>query len=121
MVAIADCVGFYAAWHQSTEPHLQGKPVVVLSNNDGCMIALSPEAKALGATRTEAWYLVEEKYVSQGMVAYSSNYREYQAMNKRIMKIIARYVPKVETYSIDECWLDLSGLNNLEKLVPFMI
>jgi DNA polymerase V len=121
MVAIADCVGFYAAWHQSTEPHLQGKPVVVLSNNDGCMIALSPEAKALGASRTQAWYLVQEEFEAQGMVPFSSNYREYQAMNKRLMKIIARFVPKVETYSIDECWLDLTGVKSLHKLAPKLI
>ena len=121
MVAIADCVGFYAAYHQSTEPWLQGVPVVALSNNDGCIIALSPEAKALGATRTGAWYLVREEYEAQGMRAFSSNYREYQAMNKRIMKILARHVPKVETYSIDECFMDMTGVNDLMKLVPTLI
>lgn len=121
MVAIADCVGFYAAWHQSTEPWLQGVPVVSLSNNDGCMIALSPEAKALGASRTEPWHFVMDKYVPLGMVAYSSNYREYQAMNKRLMKILARFVPRLETYSIDECWMDMSGVQNLSTLVPFII
>jgi DNA polymerase V len=121
MVAIADCVGFYAAWHQSTEPWLQGKPVVALSNNDGCIIALSPEAKALGATRTGAWFKVQEEYEAMGMKAFSSNYREYAAMNKRIMKILARYVPKLETYSIDECWMDLTGVSNIHILAPTLI
>src|ERR1700712_805135 len=121
MVAIADCVGFYAAWHQSVEPWLQGVPVVALSNNDGCIIALSPEAKALGATRTGAWFLVQEEFEAKGMRAFSSNYREYQAMNKRIMNILARYVPRLETYSIDECWLDLDGVINIDTLMPQMI
>ena len=85
------------------------------------MIALSPEAKALGASRTMAWFLVQEKYEALGMKAFSSNYREYQAMNKRIMKILARYVPRLETYSIDECWMDMSGLADLPSLVPFLI
>ena len=121
MVAIADCVGFYAAYHQSTEPWLQGVPVVALSNNDGCIIALSPEAKALGATRTGAWFIVQEEYEAKGMKAFSSNYREYAAMNKRIMKILARYVPRLETYSIDECWLDLTGVKDLTRLAHTLV
>ncbi|UEG51359.1 Y-family DNA polymerase [Mucilaginibacter daejeonensis] len=121
MVAIADCVGFYAAYHQSTEPHLKGAPVVALSNNDGCIIALSPEAKALGAVRCSAWYMVQEEYEAKGFRAFSSNYREYQAMNKRLMKIMARYVPRLETYSIDECWMDLAGINDIEAIVPKLI
>jgi DNA polymerase V len=121
MVGIADCVGFYAAWHQGTEPWLAGQPVVVLSNNDGCIIALSPEAKAIGATRCAAWFMVQEEYMAKGMKAFSSNYREYQAMNKRIMNILARYVPRIETYSIDECWIDLAGLKDLDSLIPTII
>lgn len=107
MVVIADCVGFYAAYHQSTEPHLKGVPVVALSNNDGCIIALSPEAKALRAVRCSAWYMVQEDHEAKGLKAFSSDHREYQAMNKRLMKIMARYVPRLETYSIDECWMYL--------------
>ena len=121
MVAIADCVGFYAAWHQSVEPWLQGIPVAALSNNDGCIIALSPEAKAIGATRCGAWHLVQAQFEPLGLKVFSSNYREYQAMNKRIMKIIARFVPQLETYSIDECWMDMRGLKDLETLVPIII
>ena len=121
MVAIADCVGFYAAWHQSVEPWLVGVPTVSLSNNDGCMIALSPEAKALGASRAMPWFKVQQEYEAKGMKAFSSNYREYQAMNKRIMNILARYVPRLETYSIDECWMDVDGISNLADLAPSLI
>jgi DNA polymerase V len=121
MVAIADCVGFYAAWHQSVEPCLQGIPVAALSNNDGCIIACSPEAKAIGVTRCGAWHLVQAQFEPLGLKVFSSNYREYQAMNKRVMKILARFVPQLETYSIDECWMDMRGLQDIDRLVPIII
>src|SRR6201996_5216377 len=91
------------------QPELRGKPVVVLSNNDGCVIARSNEAKALGIAMGEPWHLSRERFASAGVVVRSSNYTLYGDMSARVMRILAGFTPDLELYSIDEAFLGLAG------------
>ena len=110
MYALIDCNNFYASCERVFNPSLNGKPVVVLSNNDGCVIARSNEAKALGipmgAPAFEYKYLFERNNVN----VFSANFALYGDMSNRIMNILSDYSPNQEIYSIDECFLDLSGM-----------
>ncbi|OAI14874.1 hypothetical protein A1359_10170 [Methylomonas lenta] len=110
MFAIADCNTFYASCERVFQPHLNGKPVVVLSNNDGCVIALTAEAKALGIKIGAPYFKIEKYAKQEGIAVFSSNYALYGDMSQRVMHVLSRYAPKVEVYSIDECFLDFSGL-----------
>lgn len=109
MFALADCNNFYASCQRVFEPHLIGKPVVILSNNDGCVIARSNEAKALcipmGAPAFEYKKLFEENHV----FVYSSNYALYGDMSSRVMNTLSTFSPEIEVYSIDEAFLKLEG------------
>jgi DNA polymerase V len=110
MYALIDCNNFYASCERVFNPSLNGKPVVVLSNNDGCVIARSAEAKALGipmgANAFEFKYLFERNNVN----VFSANFTLYGDMSNRIMNILSDYSPNQEIYSIDECFLDVSGM-----------
>lgn len=110
MYALIDCNNFYASCERVFNPSLIGKPVVVLSNNDGCVIARSNEAKALGipmgAPAFEYKYLFERNNVN----VFSANFALYGDMSNRIMNILSDYSPNQEIYSIDECFLDMSGM-----------
>jgi DNA polymerase V len=110
MYALIDCNNFYASCERVFNPSLVGKPIVVLSNNDGCVIARSNEAKALGipmgAPAFEYKYLFERNNVN----VFSANFSLYGDMSNRIMNILSDYSPEQEIYSIDECFLDLSGM-----------
>ena len=108
-IALVDCNNFYVSCERVFNPKLNGKPVVVLSNNDGCVIARSNEAKALGIRMGAPWFQVREFARQEGIVAYSSNYALYADMSNRVMTILARFSPRQEVYSIDECFLDLGG------------
>lgn len=110
MFAIADCNTFYASCERVFQPHLNGKPVVVLSNNDGCVIALTAEAKALGIKMGAPYFKIEKFAKQEGVTVCSSNYALYGDMSQRVMHVLSGYAPKVEVYSIDECFLDLSGM-----------
>ncbi len=108
--ALVDVNNFYASCESVFNPRLIGKPVVVLSNNDGCVVARSPEAKALGIKMAAVWYELRDLAREHGVIAYSSNYTLYADMSNRVMSILADMAPSQEVYSIDECFLDLTGV-----------
>lgn len=108
--ALVDCNNFYASCERVFAPHLIGRPVVVLSNNDGCVIARSAEAKALGVPMGTPAFQCRELFARHGMAVFSSNYALYGDMSARVMATLARFAPAMEVYSIDEAFLDLAGL-----------
>lgn len=110
MIALVDVNNFYVSCQRVFEPKLEGKPVVVLSNNDGCAVARSNEVKALGIGMAKPWYQMKELAQQHGIIAYSSNYALYADMSNRVMSILSRYSPHQEIYSIDECFLGLDGI-----------
>ncbi|MBS7532311.1 Y-family DNA polymerase [Ancylobacter sonchi] len=114
-VALVDCNNFYASCERVFQPHLRGKPIIVLSNNDGCVIARSNEAKALGIAMGEPWHLVRERLPTKGIIVRSSNYALYGDMSARVMQVLARFTPLFEAYSIDEAFLGLAGLGGREE------
>jgi DNA polymerase V len=107
--ALVDCNNFYVSCEQVFQPTLQGKPVVVLSNNDGCVIARSEEAKALGIPMGLPAFQLEEHFPDHMVDIYSSNYALYGDMSARVMTTLAHFTPEVEVYSIDEAFLNLTG------------
>lgn len=118
MFALVDCNNFYASCERLFQPHLLGQPVVVLSNNDGCVIARSDEAKALGIVMGTPAYMSEALFRKNKVAVFSSNYTLYGDISKRVMKTVATFVPRMEVYSIDEAFLDMSDLTytDLSKL-----
>lgn len=117
LFALVDCNNFYASCERVFQPALRGQPVVVLSNNDGCVIARSNEAKALGIEMGAPWHLYRKRFEEQGVVVRSSNYTLYGDMSARVMRILADFTPELEIYSIDEAFLDLRGIDRLEAHV----
>ena len=109
LFALVDCNNFYASCERVFQPALRGRPVVVLSNNDGCVIARSNEAKALGIDMGAPWHLYKGRFAEQGVHVRSSNYTLYGDMSARVMRVLADFTPELEVYSIDEAFLDLSG------------
>jgi DNA polymerase V len=109
-IAHIDCNNFYVSCERVFQPALRRRPVAVLSNNDGCVIARSNELKALGIPIGAPWHLNRELFARQGVIVRSSNYPLYGCMSARVMKVLAMFAPHMETYSIDEAFLDLSGL-----------
>jgi DNA polymerase V len=101
---------FYVSCERVFNPALEGKPVVVLSNNDGCVVARSAEVKALGVPMAEPWFKVKDMARKHGIIAYSSNYALYADISNRVMAVLADFSPRQEVYSIDECFLDLAGI-----------
>ena len=108
--ALVDCNNFYASCERVFEPTLEGKPIVVLSNNDGCIIARSNEAKALGIKMGAPYFKLKNLITQNGVIVKSSNYPLYGDMSSRVMKVIGGYSPIQEVYSIDESFIDLKGL-----------
>ncbi len=108
-IALIDVNNFYVSCERVFNPSLEGKPMVVLSNNDGCAIARSNEAKALGVKMGEPWFKLKYLARRHGIIAYSSNYALYADMSNRVMEILRGFSPQQEVYSIDECFLDLTG------------
>ncbi len=118
MIALVDCNSFYASCEQVFRPDLRGKPVVVLSNNDGCVIAANAEAKALThIPMFEPVFKIKQQLINSGVTFFSSNYTLYGEMSQRVMNILRDFSPLVEVYSIDESFMDLSGMEyqNLES------
>jgi len=111
-IALVDVNNFYASCEAVFDPSLVGKPVVVLSNNDGCVVARSAEAKALGIKMAQPWHQIREEAERQGVIAYSSNYTLYADMSDRVMTILGDMAPQHEIYSIDESFLDLTGVRD---------
>jgi DNA polymerase V len=107
--ALADCNNFYVSCERVFQPSLEGRPVVVLSNNDGCIIARSDEAKALGFAMGDPYHLNREKLITHGVAVFSSNYALYGDMSRRVMDTLGTFTPEIELYSIDEAFLNLAG------------
>lgn len=108
-VALVDVNNFYVSSERAFDPSLEGRPVVVLSNNDGCVITRSPEAKNLGIPMGAPWFQISEQVTAWGMQARSSNYELYGDMSARVMAILGRHTTDLEIYSIDEAFLTLTG------------
>jgi DNA polymerase V len=108
-ITLVDCNNFYASCEQLFQPKLLGKPVVVLSNNDGCVVARSAEAKAIGIPMGAPWHKLKDLARRHNVVALSSNYALYGDMSARVMRVLSQFSPIQEVYSIDECFLDLAG------------
>ncbi|NDP22826.1 MAG: Y-family DNA polymerase [Paludibacter sp.] len=114
MFGLLDCNNFYASCERVFNPSLNGKPVVVLSNNDGCVIARSVEAKVLGIPMGEPAYKLKELIETNQVHVFSSNYVLYGDMSHRVMNTIALFAPEMEIYSIDEAFLLLKGFENID-------
>lgn len=110
MFALVDCNSFYASCEQVFRPDLRGRPVVVLSNNDGFLVSRSSEAKALGLGDLVPFFQVEHLIKKHGVSVFSSNYKLYGDLSNRVMTTLRTFSPKIEVYSIDEMFLELSGL-----------
>ena len=111
MFALVDCNNFYASCERVFQPRLEGRPIVVLSNNDGCVIARSNEAKALGIEMGAAYFKIEKDLERLGVAVFSSNYALYGDLSRRVMQVLATFAPALEVYSIDECFLDVTDMD----------
>ena len=111
MFALVDCNNFYASCERVFQPQWKGKPVVILSNNDGCVIARSNEAKALGIPMGAPAFKYKAQFKRQKIKVFSSNYPLYGDMSSRVMSILERYTPNIELYSIDEAFLQFKGFD----------
>lgn len=111
--ALVDVNNFYVSCERTFDPRLENRPVVVLSNNDGCAVARSNEVKALGVKMGQPWFEMRELTKKHGIIALSSNYTLYGDMSNRVMTILRDFSPAVEVYSIDESFLQLDGLDGL--------
>ena len=109
-IALVDVNNFYVSAERVFDPRLEGRPVVVLSNNDGCVVARSQEAKALGVPMGEPWFRLRALARRHGIVVRSSNYALYADLSNRVMEVLAAFSPVQDVYSIDECFLDLGGM-----------
>ena len=118
MFGLVDCNNFYVSCERVFQPRLEGRPVVILSNNDGCIISRSAEAKALGLKMGDPYFQVKEQLRREQVQVFSSNYTLYGDMSRRVMHYLGASVPGVEIYSIDEAFLDLSGLE--QHLTPYL-
>jgi DNA polymerase V len=119
LFGLADCNNFYCSCERVFHPDLIGKPIVVLSNNDGCVIARSEESKELGIKMGDVFYQVKEKLEQNGVAVFSSNYNLYGDMSRRVMSLLSRYSPKIDVYSIDEAFLNLSGMGTSAQLTEY--
>ncbi|HUW75747.1 MAG TPA: Y-family DNA polymerase [Gallionella sp.] len=112
-IALVDCNNFYVSCERLFRPSLEGKPVVVLSNNDGCVVSRSQEVKDLGIRMAVPWFQMKSLAKRHGIIALSSNYTLYADISSRVMRLLSQYSPDQEIYSIDECFLDLTGMNGM--------
>jgi DNA polymerase V len=119
MFGLADVNSFYASCEALFRPDLRGKPVVVLSNNDGCVIARSAGAKVLGIKMGVPWFQIRTQDYPEKVHVFSSNYALYHSMSQRVMTALEELTPKVEQYSIDEMFLDLTGIDGCEDFEHF--
>lgn len=121
--ALVDCNNFFVSCERAFQPELEGKPVVVLSNNDGCVVARSNESKAMGIKMGTPFFKIRDKVESGNLIVRSSNYSLYGDLSSRVMSILAAAVPKIEIYSIDEAYLCVDGIDKkkLEVLCPELV
>ena len=113
MYGIVDCDNFYASCERVFRPDLEGKPVVVLSNNDGCVVARSNEAKALGIKEGTPYFQMQQQFKDQEIAVFSSNYELYGDLSSRVVMIISQEAPAYFRYSIDECFVYLDGMERV--------
>ena len=114
MFALADCNNFFASCERVFRPDLQGKPVIVLSNNDGCAVARSNEAKALGIKMGAPFFKIKHIVEKNNVAVFSGNMALYGDMSQRVRWVLEEFAPAVEVYSIDEAFLDLRGMDNVD-------
>jgi DNA polymerase V len=114
MFALADCNNFFVSCERVFRPDLQGKPVIVLSNNDGCAIARSNEAKALGIRMGDPLFKIKDIVEKHHVTVFSGNMALYGDMSQRVRWVLEDYAPSIEVYSIDEAFLDLRGIDNVD-------
>ncbi len=119
MFALVVMNSFYTSCETAFRPDLVGQPIVALSNNDGCVIARSREAKAPGIKMGMPWFQLREMQFPQRIIAFSSNYELYGDMSQRVMTTLEEMCPRVEVYSIDEAFCDLTGVRNCRDLADF--
>lgn len=119
MFALVDVNSFYTSCETVFRPDLQGKPVVVVSNNDGCIISRSAEAKELGIGMASPYFKLQDELKRQQVQVFSSNYALYADMSRRVMTILEEMAPRVEIYSIDEAFLDVTGVRSCIDLAVF--
>lgn len=113
MFALVDCNNFYASCERVFNPSLIGKPIVVLSNNDGCVVARSNEAKALGIPMGVPAFEYEGLFKANNVNVFSSNYELYGDISSRVMSTLSTYTPEIEIYSIDEAFLKFGGFKSI--------
>ena len=111
-IALIDCNSFYVSCERLFKPKIEKRAVVVLSNNDGCVISRSQEAKDIGIKMGEPYFKVKKLITRNKIEVYSSNYALYGDISRRVMKILKTFSPKVEIYSIDEAFIDLSFMDD---------
>ena len=109
IIGLLDCDSFFASCEKVFRPDWENRPVVVLSNNDGCVVARSPEAKALGIAMGAPLFQIRSLARSAGVVVRSGNFSLYGDMSRRVVETLGRWTPNVDVYSIDEAFLDLTG------------
>ena len=114
MFALIDCNNFYVSCERVFNPNLNKKPVVVLSNNDGCAISRSNEAKALGIPMGAPAFKYEKIFQKNNVKSFSSNFPFYGDMSSRVMSILSKFTPNIEIYSIDEAFLKFEGFENYD-------
>lgn len=114
MFALADCNNFFASCERVFRPDLQGKPVIVLSNNDGCAVARSNEAKALGIKMGDPYFKIRHIVEKHDVAVFSGNMALYGDMSQRVRWVLEDFAPAIEVYSIDEAFLDLRGLSGVD-------
>ncbi|ENH0795900.1 DNA polymerase V subunit UmuC, partial [Escherichia coli] len=119
MFGLADVNSFYASCEALFRPDLRGKPIVVLSNNDGCVIARNAGAKALGIKMGVPWFQIKNQSYREKVHVFSSNYALYHSLSQRVMSALEEITPRVEQYSIDEMFLDLTGIDSCEDFEHF--
>ena len=116
MYLLIDCDNFFVSCEKAFQPRLKNRPVVVLSNNDGCVVSRSYEAKALGIPMCAPYFKIEKMFKAAGGIALSSNYELYADMSKRVMRLIESYFGKIEIYSIDEAFTEVDDRENLQHM-----
>ncbi len=113
-IALVDCNSFYVSCERLFNPRIRKKPVVVLSNNDGCIISRSNEAKALGIKMGEPYFKARDIILKNKVEVFSSNYSLYGDLSRRVMRTLKRFNSDIEVYSIDEAFMDLSNYTDTE-------
>lgn len=117
LFGLADCNNFYCSCERVFRPDLQDKPIVVLSNNDGCVVARSEESKEIGIKMGVPYYQVKELMEKNNVTVFSSNYNLYGDMSRRVMSLLSSFFPKIGVYSIDEAFIDFMNVDDIDGLL----